>query len=228
MSFVYNAPSSTTNYIGLGLYGGDAIRISAFTLPSTSQTTGALIVRGGLGISGATYSGSITATGSVTATTQINITSAATVSTNVVSFLAASLGASNGITTTLGVAATTHNSAVTQFVYNGAGSTTNYWGVGLFGSPFTLTATESGTVSTSTITGAVTVAGGLGVSGAINSASLALTTALPTTSGGTGLSTVGTNTQVLTSNGTTLFWSTLGGGGSGNLSSRYALPQNHI
>jgi hypothetical protein len=42
---------------------------------------------------------------------------------------------------------------------------------------------------------------------------------VPTTLGGTGLTTVGTNGQVLTSNGTTLSWQTPSGGGSGTVTS---------
>ena len=44
-------------------------------------------------------------------------------------------------------------------------------------------------------------------------------TALPTTSGGTGLTTVGTNGQVLTSNGTTLVWTTPAAPGTGTVTS---------
>lgn len=115
-----------------------------------------------------------------------------------------------------GRAATGNNSGVINFTYNALNSTTNYIGLGLYGGDAIRVASFT-QVSTSTTTGALIVRGGLGVSGAINAASLALTTALPTTSGGTGLSTVGTNTQVLTSNGTTLFWATPGGGGGGTV-----------
>jgi len=90
--------------------------------------------------------------------------------------------------------ASANNSGIINFTYNAASSTTNYIGLGLFGGDAIRVASAT-QVSTSQTTGALVVRGGLGVSGAINAASLALTTALPTTSGGTGISTVGTNTQ---------------------------------
>ena len=184
MSFVYNAPSSTTNYIGLGLYGGDAIRISAFTLPSTSTTTGALIVRGGLGVSG---------TINVAA---LNVISGTTTNATITTEFAGALGAGQTLIKEFGVDTLASNNSVRQvFGYVGSGSALNSWAFQFYNVGTTMSLLPPGTVSTSTVTGAVRVTGGLGVSGAINSASLALTTALPTTSGGTGLSTVGTNTQ---------------------------------
>ena len=59
-----------------------------------------------------------------------------------------------------------------------------------------------------TISGSVSIAGGITIAGGLSADSLTLTHPLGTASGGTGLSTVGTVGQILTSNGTTLYYTT--------------------
>ena len=59
-----------------------------------------------------------------------------------------------------------------------------------------------------TISGSVTISGGITITGGITADSLTLTHPLATSSGGTGLSTVGTAGQILTSNGASLYYTT--------------------
>ena len=163
MSFVYNAPSSTTNYIGLGLYGGDAIRISAFTLASTSTTTGALIVRGGLGVSG---------TINVAA---LNVISGTTTDATITTEFAGALGAGQALIKEFGVDTLVSNNSVRQvFGYVGSGSALNSWAFQFFNVGTTMLLRSPGTVSTSTTTGALIVTGGLGVSGNIYGTQMSL------------------------------------------------------
>ena len=85
-----------------------------------------------------------------------------------------------GMTHIMGVASSLNDSGTIQFVYTSPGSISNYFALGLAGAN-TLLISPAGTFSTTKVTGAVRVSGGLGVSGdiyvnSINSSSANVTT----------------------------------------------------
>jgi len=196
--FVYNSAGSPLNYFGVGLSGNtETIRVHPSGTAATSPTVAAAEITGGFGVSEAIYAG-----------TSINLTSAATTSFTCGSWFAPSLVGGNGITKLIGVANTTNNCGTIQFVYTGSGSTSNFFTLGLAGAN-TLFISPAGTAATSTITGAVRVTGGLGVTGDIYCSNIfgALSLTLLTVSNPTittGLFTIGSILAPSLGNGGTL------------------------
>ena len=166
--FVYFGNNSASNYYGMGLYGANALLIYTAGTAATSTTTGAVQVVGGLGVTGDIYCTNIFGTLSQTLLTISNATTT-TGTFSLGTLLTPSLGNGGSTQIYLGVATSTQNSARLSFGYTSAGSATNSYAIGFPGSADSLTVYKQGTVSTSSSTGTVLVAGGLGVSGDIYS-----------------------------------------------------------
>ena len=216
-TFVYIGSGSASNFYGTNIVGSTySTKVFAANTASTSPTTGTLLVAGGLGVSGAIN------------VAALNVISGTTTNASITTEFAGALGAGQALIKEFGVDTLVSNNSVRQvFGYVGSGSSLNSWAFQFYNVGTTMLLLPPGTVSTSTTTGALIVTGGLGVSGAINAASMTLTAALPINSGGTGITGIGSVGQVLTSNGTSIFWGTPSGGGTvtsvsatGNLSSR--------
>jgi hypothetical protein len=149
------------------------------TTASTSATTGALQVAGGVGIGGVLNVSTIDAAANFTSSNNFGTVVTSTVSVynpQVSAFLSPNMlpfGVGNYSRNYFGVERTAYNSGVLMFSYAGAGSTSNSFGLAIYGQEPALRINGTGvvtvpstTASTSTTTGALTVAGGVGVAGA--------------------------------------------------------------
>ena len=192
---------------------------AAVALPIANGGTGLITVGGAntfLTSNGTVYSwlGS-TGTGNVVRTTSPTITSAtaataaltvtntATGSPSLATFFGSATTAASFTFKRFGVNATLGNYTEERFNYTASASTSNNYEMRVTAnSRFQITNND---VAPFTVTNP---SGPFAVTGAISANSLALTVALPTTSGGTGRTDVGTVNQVLTSNGTSLVWQT--------------------
>jgi hypothetical protein len=167
--------------------------VAASGTASTDTTTGALVVVGGIGASGAIYAGSVqnTPIGSTTASTGAFTTlTAGGLQAQAIGNVTPGTGAFTTLTTTgtfipagnIVAASGTASSSTTTgalVVVGGAGisgalnvgGTSSHTGAATFGSTLTASGNivaASGTSSSNTTTGALVVVGGAGVSGAVN------------------------------------------------------------
>jgi hypothetical protein len=161
------------------------ITISA-TTATTSTTTGALIVTGGVGIGGTVYVGSLRGDTTTSATTwglfynpvtkeittatsgsgAVSISSTGTTSTFVISSTASSVSTNTGALQVVGGVGIGGNLNV-----GGVITATNFFAGSLridAGSTMTLLVVSGTATSTSTTTGAVIVTGGVGIGGSVN------------------------------------------------------------
>ena len=123
------------------------------------------MLNGGTGATTSTGSGSVVLATSPTIDTSLSINASGTAPVQITTMLVPALSAGGSdVTQTVGVATSLNNSWSSQFIYNSAGSNTNYYGVGISGNPVTLRVRPSGIFATSTTNAAVTITGGLGVS----------------------------------------------------------------
>ena len=176
LGFNYTSSSSLSNYAYLTLPGSsNALEIFSdylsipYTTNSSSSTTGALVISGGLGINGSQF---ISSTSTGTSLPILSLTNNATVNgTYMETSLAPSLSTSSSIYRNFGVAQSLNNSIVDYFQYAGSSSTSNLYGLAFWGTTPFLTATPQTveipytTNSTSTTTGAITTPGGAGIAG---------------------------------------------------------------
>jgi hypothetical protein len=171
-----NNPMSTGGSItGLAGFTANSSLVVGYSTASTSTTTGALQVDGGLGVQGAIYAGSLqnTPVGSTTASTGAFTTLSATSTVSGVGFsnyLASppSIGsttASSGAFTTLNSSSTTSLGATTATSLNSTpiGASTASTGAFTTLTSSGATTLTNSTQSTSTSTGALVVTGGTGI-----------------------------------------------------------------
>ena len=237
-AFLYNGNNDATNEISLGFYGGGGSRLGLRNSTTTGATfncnlTAATINSTQLTASQAVFtdasknlvSVATTGTGSVVLATSPTLVSPA------LGFATAQSLSSTGNITTSGASMT-----VTGFtaIVNPRRTANPSYGLRIAGNEWGF-ATSAGFYSNNAIigdsvlraTGQLHLQSGSGNSAiSINNSNivtirqpLTLTSALTTANGGTGLSTVGTNGQVLTSNGTTLSWETPSAPGTGTVTS---------
>ena len=140
------------------------------------------MLNGGTGATTSTGSGSVVLANSPTFVGGLSITAPGAASATLSTALVPALLAGNTVTQTVGRAASLNNSWTTQFVYNSAGSNTNYFGVGLTGNTETIRVHPSGTAATSPTVAAAEITGGFGVSEAIYAGTSINLTSAATTS----------------------------------------------
>lgn len=142
-----------------------------------------------------------TITSATAATAALTLTNTATGTPALATLFGSATTAASYTFIRFGVNATLGNYSEERFNYTASASTSNNYEMRVTAnSRFQITNNDTAPFTVTNPSGP------FAVTGAISAASLALTTPLPTTSGGTGLSTVGTAGQVLSSNGTSLFW----------------------
>ena len=163
--YIENAPtagtnSTITNAYALNVNNG-IVRIGS-TSASTSTTTGALIVSGGVGIAGAIFSGN-----NITTSGDVIINSSTASSSSSTGALVTVGGAGIGGAIVAGGAIRTTNS--TASTSTTSGSLIAGGGAGIAGAIFAGGAirTTSTTASTSTTTGSLIAGGGVGITGAV-------------------------------------------------------------
>ena len=171
--------SSTVAVSGVATLNGNVVAASGTA--STTTTTGALVVAGGAGISGAVNIGGALGVSGNLSTAAGGLTTSATI---------AYVFNETATTLNVGAAATTIN------VGNASGTTNASGVVKVAGN----LVAASGTASTNTTTGALVVAGGAGISGAIYAGSVQ-NTPIGSSTASTGAFTTVTTSSTITSSG---------------------------
>jgi hypothetical protein len=175
LSFSYTSLNSAANYVGIGMNGAAAASLRAYgtyaqstgqfrvsdTAASTSTTTGALTVAGGVGIVSTVYIGGIT---------RLIITTASTSTTTGALIVSGGVGIAGNawIGGTMNVAGITRLTATTASTSTTTGALIVSGGVGIASTAYIggVTKLTSVTDSTSTTTGTLIVSGGVGIAGA--------------------------------------------------------------
>jgi len=167
LQFNYVGSGSTSNTVGLSLYGSaNSLTIYDTATASTTTTTGAAVVTGGLGVSGAVnLGGALSATGLTIAATGSGSQNYA--------LLSSALGnGPNYATLTVGKANTLNDAAQFQWEQAGNASATNALYIGIAGNGNALkiqgdlsVRVLASTAATTTASGALIVSGGAGIAG---------------------------------------------------------------
>ena len=158
---------STSNYLALGMRGLSLDHIDMYgtgkttfpqTTDSTSTTTGAVVVSGGLGVAKTLYANSIYSNGIINAT-GINTNTTYCQITNSVgnggglAYLMPNLPTGSNSAIYYGLAQSNYNTEYIYYHNVGVGSTSNYINIGMWGlSPDPITFNGSGIVSIQTTT----------------------------------------------------------------------------